>query len=494
MKHVTAIQRAGQAAIEERLDPTWYPETDRPILSSESVRYEVSARNRAIVWGGLGLVRQLVKRLDVAQTLDSRVEVLKRHFPYHESDHILNLIYNLVTGGRTLEDLERRRHNLAYLDALGARRIPDPTTAGDFLRRLEGEQIDGLLGANFEIGKRAWKGKRGKDQATIDVDGTIAEVTGDCREGADLAYNGKWGYGPLLVTLANSGEVLWVENRSASRPSHEGAPAAMERCAEACLERGFNSVLFRGDTDFSSTAYLDAWEKKGYRFVFGLMAHAKVKNLASTLDEGDFKPLKRPHRESAGLRSRQKNQRQLVISAKGYRNLELEEEHVAEIEYRPRKCRQAYRLVILRKKIKVSQGQHLLEPEIRYLFYLSNLAKTSHSAAAIIAESNQRCDQENLIEQLKNQIQAMRMPTKSFLANWAYLVIGCLAWNLKAWLALSVPKKLRRYFARCDFRTFYHDIILVPAQILRSGRRTIFRLLGFKLTVPWLLEAHHAVS
>ena len=283
MTNVTAIQRAGQASIEERLDPTWYPESDRPMLSGESVRYEVSSRNQAIVWGGLGLVRQLVKRLEVAKTLDRRVEVLKRHFPYHESDHILNMVYNLVTGGRTLEDLEHRRRDPAYLDALGAHRIPDPTTAGDFLRRFDEEHLAALLEANLEIGKKAWKWKRGKGQATIDVDGTIAEVSGDCREGADLAYNGKWGYGPLLVSLANSGEVLWVENRSASRPSHEGAPAALERCAEACLARGFDSVLLRGDTDFSSTAYLDGWEKKGYRFVFGLMAHAKVRNLANAV-------------------------------------------------------------------------------------------------------------------------------------------------------------------------------------------------------------------
>ena len=494
MKHVTSVQRAGQAAIEERLDPTWYPETDGPMLSSESVRYELSARSQAIVWGGLGLVRQLVKRLGVGKTLDARVEVLKRHFPYHESDHILNLIYNLISGGSTLEDLEPRRRDPAYLDALGARRIPDPTTAGDFLRRFGKEQIEALLEANLEIGKKAWKWKRGKGRATIDVDGTISEVSGDCREGADLAYDGKWGYGPLLVSLANSSEVLWVENRSASRPSHEGAPAALERCAKACLARGFDSVLLRGDTDFTSTAYLDTWDQKGYRFVFGMMAHEKVRNLANGLDKGVFKPLTRPDRRPTGRRSRPKNQRQLVISAKGYRNLELEEEHVADIEYQPRKCRQRYRLVILRKTIKVIQGQQLLEPEIRYFFYLSNLPKASYSASAIIAESNQRCDQENLISQLKSQIHAMKMPTKSFLGNWAYLVIGSLAWNLKAWLALSVPKKLRPYFARCDFHSFYRDIILLPAQILRSGRRTIFRLLGYKATVPWLLEAHHAVS
>jgi len=494
VNNVTAVRREGQAAIAERLDPTQYPECGGPMLSRESVVYEVSSRVQAVAWGGLGLVRQLVKRLGVAKSVDERVCVFRRHFPYHESDHVLNLVYNLISGGSTLEDLETRRRDLAYLDALGARRIPDPTTAGDFLRRFDEEQVHALLEANLEIGRRAWKWKRGKGEAVIDVDGTIAEVGGNCREGADLAYNGQWGYGPLLITLANSSEVLWAQNRSASRPSHEGAPAALSRCAEACLARGFDSVLFRGDTAFTSAAYLDAWDQKGYRFVFGMMAHEKARRLANALEDSDFKPLKRPDRVPNGLRARPRNQRQLVITAKAYRHFELEQEHVAEIEYRPSKCRQSYRLVILRKTIKVVQGQQLLEPQIRFFFYLSNLSPATHCASAIVAESNQRCDQENLIEQLKNQIQTMRMPTKSFLANWAYLVIGCLAWNLKAWLALCVPKTLRRWVARCDFRTFYRDVILVPAQVLRSGRRTILRLLGSRETIPWLLEAHRAIA
>lgn len=494
MNDGTAVGRAGQEAIEERLDRRWYPDGDGPILSEESVRFELSERVRAVAWGGLGLLRQLVKRLGVAKMVDARVEVLKRHFPYHESDHVLSLIYNLHSGGRTLEDLDHRRRDLCYLDALGARRIPDSTTSGDFLRRFEEVDVHALLEANLAIGKRAWKWKRGKSQATIDVDGTIAEVGGDCREGADLAYNGKWGYGPLLVSLANSSEVLWVKNRSASRPSHEGSGEILDRCAAAMRARGFQSVLFRGDTDFTSTAFLDGWQEKGYRFVFGMMAHEKAKRLAEALPASAFRRLRRPDRKPTGDRKRSVNHRQLVITAKGYRNLELEEEHVAEIAYSPRKCRCDYRLVILRKTIKVTQGQQLLEPQIRYLFYLSNLPSSSHSASAIVFESNQRCDQENLIAQLKGQVCAMNMPTKNFLANWTYLAIGCLAWNLKVWLALCVPKKLRSFCARCDFRTFHRKVILMPAQVLRSGRKTIFRLLGYREAVPWLLQAHRAIA
>ena len=151
MNDVTAVRREGQAAIAERLDPTQYPECGGPMLSRESVAYEVSSRVQAVAWGGLGLVRQLVKRLGVAKSVDERVSVFRRHFPYHESDHILNLIYNLVTGGYTLEDLEIRRRDLAYLDAVGARRIPGPSTAGDFLRRFDEAQVREAFHANRQL-------------------------------------------------------------------------------------------------------------------------------------------------------------------------------------------------------------------------------------------------------------------------------------------------------------------------------------------------------
>ena len=206
-------------------------------------------------------------------------------------------------------------------------------------------------------------------------------------------------------------------------PLSRRAPAILGDCAEACLERGFKSVLFRGDTAFSSIAHLDGWDEKGYRFVFGMKAHAKALGLAEGLSEGDFRRLVRPTRECEKPRALQTRHRNLLVEKKEYKNLELEEEHVAEVSYSTQRCKKEFRVIILRKRIKVSEGQRL-EPEIRYFFYITNLPKDSHSPADVVAESNQRCHQENLIEQLKNQLPAMRMPTKSLLANWAYLVIA----------------------------------------------------------------------
>ena len=79
-----------------------------------------------------------------------------------------------------------------------------------------------------------------------------------------------------------------------------------------------------------------------------------------------------------------------------------------EFSYRPTKCSADYRLVVLRKTISVKQGQALLMPEVRYHFYITNEAKAKLSARQVIRESNERCNQENLIEQTKNGVHAMR--------------------------------------------------------------------------------------
>ena len=150
-------------------------------------------------------------------------------------------------------------------------------------------------------------------------------------------------------------------------------------------------------------------------------------------------------------------------------------------------------MVVLRKKISVEKGQEKLFEEYAYFFYITN-DRTS-PAEEIIYSANDRCDQENLIEQLKNGVHATRMPVAEFDGNWAYLVIASLAWNLKAWAGLLLPKKLgARSILRMEFRRFLNELILLPTQILRSGRRLIFRLLAINRWVPLLLEGTHALK
>ena len=230
-----------RARLGARLDREKRPhDLSRPMIAGSTVRYEMSARVQAMPCGGIGLIHELVRAIGLAERIDERVEVLKRHFPYHESDHVLSLAYNVLTGGTRLEDIERLRTDEAYLNTLGCERVPDPTTAGDFLRRFEAADVQALMDAINDVRVRVWKrqlSRQEKQLAIIDSDGTIAPTTGACKEGMDISYTGAWGYAPLVVSLANTQEVLFTKNRSGNRPSHDGAVEYMD-AAIALVRRG----------------------------------------------------------------------------------------------------------------------------------------------------------------------------------------------------------------------------------------------------------------
>jgi len=413
------------------------------------------------------------------------VHVFKRHFPYHESDHVLSLAYNVLCGGTRLEDLERLRSNEAYLNTLACDRVPDPTTAGDFLRRFDEEQVMELMGAMNTARMKVWKKLSRKERALalIDVDGTLAPTTGECKEGMDISYKGSWGYAPLVVTLANTQEVLFVKNRSGNVPSHSGVVEYLDAAVALVRQGGFRRVRLRGDTDFSLTANFDRWTNDGVEFTFGMDAQRNLVELAERVAEKDFAPLNRcACAPVARPRQRPENVKAILINERGYEKLILEEEHVAEITYRPQKCRRAYRLIILRKTIRVERGQQHLFDQIRYLFYITNVGDDVFTPAEVVVDANDRCNQENLIEQLKNGVQALRMPSDGLVSNWAYAVIATLAWNVKIWLSILLPKRLARELRRMEYRRFLHSVMLVPCQVLRTARQMVLRLLTYS---PW---------
>jgi len=464
------------------------------VFTAANIHYEFADRVHGVAHGGIGAFHLLARRIGLIDAINQKLHLLKFPLPYHHSDHVLNFAYNALCDGTCLQDIELRRQDEVYLNALGARRIPDPTTAGDFCRRFGAADVYTLIDIFNEVRQRVWARQPAAffDLARIDMDGVLVETTGECKLGMDIAYNGIWGYHPLVVSLANTGEVLSLLNRPGNRPSHEGAAAEVDRALRVCLEGGFRKVLLRGDTDFSQTKHLDRWNADArVQFIFGLDKSWAKHILADDLQAAAWHKLDRPHYHVKTLpRQKPARVKEQIVREREFDNKRLISEDVAEMPYRPTACKNTYRLIVVRKNLSVAKGELRLFDDYVYFYYLTN--DPTRSPAAIVFEANQRCNQENLHAQLKGGVRALQAPLDNLESNWAYMVMTALAWNLKAWFALWPTEGPGRHIERhrqeketilgMEFKTFINAFLRLPCQIVRTGRRLIYRLLSWN---PW---------
>lgn len=477
-------------------------------IVGNGVKYELSEKQQAVHCGGLGIVMQLVKQLDLRRHINQLAPVLKLHAPYDETDHILNIAFNLLAGGSCLDHLELRRNDEAYLDALQVSRIPDPTTAGDFCRRFGVEQILLVMAAINRARQKVWQQQPDSffDCATIEADGTMVETSGEKKEGIGINYKGQWGYHPLIVSLAETRELLYLHNRSGNRPSHEDAAFYLDLAINQCRKAGFRRIRLRGDTDFSQTKHLDGWDDQGVEFIFGYDASSGLVGKAENLAKSAWKQLDRSSPKNNSRRAKRANFKEQIVVENEYRNLKLVKESCAEFDYQPTACNRSYRMVVVRKEIQCSQGQQRLfeDDEVRYFFYITNAAEQELTTRQVIASANQRCDQENTIAQL-NACHAMAAPLDNLHSNWAYMVFASLAWTLKQWSGMMVrvtgnpsqrtkQKQVRQRVIRMEFATYLNSLMLIPAQVIRSARQAVFRLLTYRPSVDYLMMLHDHIA
>ena len=518
----------GRRRIQKRLANTPGPERPVPMMTATNIHYEPASRVHGLSAGGIGALFLLAQKVALIQEIDSKLHLLKKHLPYHESDHVLNIAFNLLAGGLCIEHLELRRHDEVYLDALGAQRIPDPTTAGDFCRRFSEADVLTLMDAINEARLRVWEQQPPEffDEAIIEADGSIVPSDAECKQGMDFTYDGQYGYHPLVISLANTAEPLYLLNRSGNRPSQERAGEYLNKGVALCVRAGFRKILLRGDTRIADNKDLDSWDDRillregtrvaetqdldswddagTIRFLFGSAAYDVLKARADALPAHAYRLRNRPPRYEVKTAPRQKPERVKpeIVRRRGYENIELLEEMVAEFDYRPTACKKRYRMVVLRKRVGVAKGQTRLFEEYRDFFYITN--DWEMTAEAVVFSANDRCDQENLMAQLKSGVRALSTPVDDLVSNWAYMVMGSWAWSLKAWSALLVPvtprhraqhEAERRTLLRMEFATDREAFLRMPCQLVRTGRRLIDRFLSWN---PWqgvflrLVERLHA--
>ena len=491
----SARLRAEASAIERRLERAVVPNMSGPVLGRARIAYELSARTKATGHGGIGLIAKLIGEVGLAGEIDSSLDLLKLHKPYYESDHVLNIAYNALCGGQRLQDIEARRCDRVFLDGLGTESLPDPTTAGDFCRRFDAASIIALQEAINRARLKVWRSQPDaffSQPAVIDADASIVATDAQTKQGMDIAYNGIWGYSALVVSLANTKEPLYLGLLGANRPSHEGVIDYYDRAIALCRQAGFREIRLRGDTDFSLTTEFDRWHDDGVRFVFGYDAKANLLERAQGTDEELYHELVgRAERQiTTTARTRPHNVKDHIVRERNYKVLRQTAQEVVEFSYRPGKCKRDYRVIALRKNLSVERGENVLFCEYRYFFYITN--DRDMTADEVIDQARQRCNQENLISQLKSGVRALHAPVNTLHANWAYMTMAALAWSLKAWCALLLPvssrwaerhNEQRRRLLTMDFRTFLTAFIEIPCQIITTGRQVRWRILAYN---QWL--------
>jgi len=464
-----------------------------PLLHLES-----DPRGEITHYGGLVLAQQFVRRFGVAKRLDEALALFKRHAPYHESDHVLALAYTLYADGTCLEDQAALQGSEAVRRLVGACRIPDPTTAGDFLRRFRvAQDVERLAGVTDEVQEAVWsklprhvrRRRKKQELALVDLDGHIKPLYGVQKEGADFSYDGRWSYQPLVVSLGGSGECLRVVNQPGSARSSDAAAKALEEVLPL-VRRHFRNALVRGDTDFDrSDVFKAVLAAKAY-FAIGGRLYPNRAALVQAIAERRWEPfVARAEREQPSGPSREgrtPNYRRQKAVERRFRMLRTVKQWVSEIAYQPAGLGSACRMIVRRILIEENDGQGALFKHFRYRLVLTNLPR-SYSPRQIIDLTYQRCDQENVIEQFGDGIAGWRMPVAEFMGNSAWLQITRLAWNLGKWIAqIALPREVVRW----EWKRFRRHFVYIAAKVLKTGRRLVVRLAGSHRFLPDILTAH----
>lgn len=469
-----------KAKIDNRVKRRNWENQSSPMFSGSNIHFDIDGRNIGIASGGIGAIQLLVQKIGLTKKIDERLNILKRHLPYHDSDHILNFVYNIFAGGTRIEDIDLQRNDDAFLNAIGADIIPDPTTAGDFLRRFEEKHIRELMDIKNEIRQQIWEqqSENFKKEAIINVDGTICPTTGECKEGIDISYDGQWGYHPLIVSLANTREPLYIVNRPGNVPSHSNSAEWIDKSLDL-VSGTFNKIYLRGDTDFSLTKNFDKWDQQ-CTFIFGMDAMPNLVNIANNdIKNWEWLEKKEKYEVKTKKRKRPQNIKQEIVKKRNFKKIRTESEYVSEFSYQPGKCKKPYRMVVLKKNLKITKGAKHISDDVRYFFYIGNDWKKKPEE--IVRFYRKRSDHENDIAQLQDGgVKALHAPSNTLLSNWAYMVIVATVWDLKCWFGLLFPcSPIGLQIIRMEFKRFLNIFIKVPCIIIKTGRKICYKIIGY---------------
>lgn len=379
---------------------------------------------------GAVLLQEMVERGHLPQMIDDELQVKTRARGYRESDHVLALSWNLILGGSCLSDVEALRGDPGTLRLLGVQALPAPWTLGEYLRKFGlGDICDlqRLLRRAAAVYRpfQSWPG------CTIDLDASIYAQASTEKQGSRKAYNGEVGYHPLFAFCAETTELLYSHLLAGNRYPTTKAIWLMEQVLRTIPEGAKRQL--RADSAFYTWPLIDWLEEHDFTWAITADLTKALRQQVEKLAEQAWK----------------KN--------KFYRGAQ-----VAEFCFRPVHRPKAYRYVVKRERRTDKKGQAY------WSYHVIMTNDTRRRAAKVVKWYMGRCTVENQIKEHKHGFSLEKLPTKQFHANWAYLLIGQLAYNLVVWFKrLVLPER----YHTATIKTLRHHLFNLAGKIVQTGRQ-----------------------
>src|SRR5262245_61465872 len=384
---------------------------------------------------GTVLLQDFARRLGVERVLDEELRVKVRERGYSEGRAISGLVYNLILGGAHLSDLDVLRGDPGTQELLDAETILAPTTAGEVVRKFDIGDVHDLQRVHLRLQQRVRAHQQTKS-CTLDLDSSIYEQCSTTKEGSTKAYNGAIGYHPLLAFWAEEGELLFSHLRRGSAYTARN----IQWFLRETLKRVPNTAekYLRADSGFYSKSVVEWCEAHGFLFTITAEHTAPLLEAIAALPEQSWHLL--PEYDLA---------------------------EVAELRYQPTGWSHLYRYVVKRELAVRKTG------ELYWKYHATVTNDESRSARALVVWHLQHATMENAIKEHKSGFGLEKLPTQKFHANWAYLLIGQLAFNLLAWFKrLVLPPAYRQ----ATVKTIRHHLLNLAGKIVHTARRCFLML------------------
>jgi hypothetical protein len=379
---------------------------------------------------GIVLVDELAQQLGVEQIVDEELQVKQRERGYSEGQAIGGLVYNLLLGGECLSDLEVLRGDPGTQELLALESILAPRTAGEFLHKFDLGDIRDLQRVNWRLQQRV-RPQQSSPTCTIDLDSSIYEQASTRKQGSNKAYNGQIGYHPLFAFWAEEGELLFSHLRRGSAHTSRNVLWFLRETFKRVPSQG--AVALRADSGFYSKEVVQWCEAHRVRFSITADQTAPLLALIEAL----------PDRYWTNL-------------------LDYPLCEVTEVRYQPARWQKAYRYVIKRQLTETKAGEVVWQ----YHVFVTN--DESAPAAELVGWHLQHADMENRIKEHKSGLGLEKFPTGRFHANWAYLLIGQIAFNLLAWFKKLV---LPPGYHQATLKTIRHHLLNLAGKLVHSARQ-----------------------